>query len=270
MVAKTHILPPAPGGVIPALLRRDRVLVIGGVVALSAVCWAYTLDMAFDMSAMPRMDSFSPAYLGWAFVMWTVMMVAMMLPSALPMTMAYARYSRMGNGRTGNGGAGQGLGAALAIGSFVGGYLLMWAAFSLAATMAQALLIQGTVLSPMMMTIMPKGVAGAVLIVAGIYQLTPAKEACLRQCRTTFGFMATEWREGARGALIMGLRHGMYCVGCCWALMAVLFVTGVMNILWVALLTLFVIVEKAAPLGGWAARAGGVAMIGAGLAMIAL
>lgn len=263
MVAKTHVLPPAPGGVIPALLRRDRVLVIGGVVALSALCWAYTLNMAFDMSAMPRMDPFSAAYLGWAFVMWTVMMAAMMLPSALPMTLAYARYGRMGDSG-GNGGA------ALSIGSFVGGYLVLWAGFSLAATLAQALLIQGAVLSPMMMTIMPEGVAGAVLIAAGVYQLTPAKEACLRQCRSTFGFLATEWRDGARGALVMGLRHGAFCVGCCWALMAVLFVTGVMNILWVALLTLFVLVEKAAPLGGWAARAGGIAMIGAGLAMIAL
>lgn len=240
--------------VAPALLRRDRVMVLGGLATVTAICWAYTLDMP----AMPRTGPMSGAYLGWALMMWVVMMAAMMLPSAVPATLMYARFHRYGSSRRE---------AGTAVSAFVGGYLAAWAVFSLAAALIQAGLTEAAVLSSMMMDVVSAPLGGALLIAAGLYQLTPAKQACLRHCRTPFAFMATQWREGVSGAFSMGLRHGAYCVGCCWALMALLFVAGVMNIAWIAAITAFVIVEKVAPLGGWVARGAGVALVAAGLWM---
>lgn len=183
-----------------------------------------------------------------AFVMWSVMMVGMMAPSAAPVMSLFAAMKRNA-------------GATIVFG---GGYLVIWIGFSLVAAMAQWALHEGALLSPGM-ALASVRVGAVVLIAAGIYQLTPLKGACLTHCRTPLGFLMSHWREGTRGALVMGLGHGLYCVGCCWALMLLLFVGGVMNLLWVAALTILVLVEKVAPGGAVIARAAGATMIGAGL-----
>ncbi len=186
--------------------------------------------------------------LGLATVMWTVMMVGMMLPSAMPMTLVFARISRTRRA------AGA---AAVPVGVFVGAYLAVWAAFSVIAAMGQLGLQRVALLSAPALVAAP-AVGGALLVVAAIYQVTPLKNACLSRCRSPLGFLLGEWREGWRGALVMGARHGAICVGCCWALMAVLFVVGVMNLAGVAAITAFVLLEKLAPPGrltSWASAA---------------
>jgi len=186
------------------------------------------------------------------FVMWSVMMVGMMAPSAAPVVTLFAAMQR-----------GRGAGASPAI-VFGAGYVVIWSAFSAVAALAQWALHEGALLSPGM-AVTSVRLGAVVLIAAGIYELTPLKGACLTHCRTPLGFLMSHWREGTRGALAMGIRHGAYCVGCCWALMILLFVGGVMNLLWVAALTLVVLVEKAAPGGIVIARTAGAVMIGAGL-----
>jgi predicted metal-binding membrane protein len=172
-------------------------------------------------------------------LMWVIMMVAMMVPSASPMILTFATI----NARRAVTG-----GPVVPTAVFLAGYLLVWSAFSLAATLLQWGLGALALLIPETLVATP--VAGAVLLlVAGIWQLTPLKRACLARCRSPLGFVLAEWREGARGALIMGLRHGAFCVGCCWTLMALLFVAGVMNLLWVTAIAAFVLVEKLLPPG---------------------
>jgi predicted metal-binding membrane protein len=186
------------------------------------------------------------------FVMWSVMMVGMMAPSAAPVMMLFAAMQRS-----------RGAGSAPAF-VFGAGYLVIWTAFSVVAALAQWALHNGAMLSPAM-AVTSGRVGAVVLIAAGIYQLTPLKGACLTHCRTPLGFLMSHWREGTRGALAMGIRHGAYCVGCCWALMILLFIGGVMNLLWVAGLTLVVLVEKVAPGGIVVSRTAGALMIGGGL-----
>jgi len=185
------------------------------------------------------------------FVMWAVMMVAMMLPSAAPMILTFAAVQRR---RQAQGGA------FVPTGVFIAGYLLVWAAFSLLATSAQYGLERAALVSPMMGKVAP-WLGAALLIGAGLFQFAPLKDVCLDKCRSPLSFIMTDWRDGTRGALVMGLRHGAYCAGCCWALMALLFVGGVMNLLWVAALALFVLIEKVVPAGGRLGKAGGFALI---------
>ena len=147
--------------------------------------------------------------------------------------------------------------------AFTAGYLLVWTAFSAGAALAQWALHQAAMLSPTMTTSSAR-LSGAILIAAGVYQLTPFKGACLTHCRSPLGFLMSHWREGTAGALRMGIEHGTYCLGCCWALMSVLFVVGVMNLVWVAAMTFFVLVEKIGPAGAFVARVAGVAMIASG------
>jgi predicted metal-binding membrane protein len=153
---------------------------------------------------------------------------------------------------------------------FVAGYVATWSAFSIGATALQALLTGLAYLSPTGMKLDSAPLAGGVLVAAGLYQWLPWKDACLGRCRTPIGFLMTSWRDGPAGALTMGWRHGLFCVGCCWALMAVLFVTGVMNPLWMAILTAYMLAEKSAPHGAVLAKAAGAALIGAGLWMMLL
>ena len=148
------------------------------------------------------------------------------------------------------------------------GYVTVWVGFSACAALAQWGLHQRALLSPAMAASSPY-LAGAILIAAGAYQLTPWKGACLTHCRSPLGFLMTNWRDGRLGALQMGVRHGAYCLGCCWALMCVLFVVGVMSLLWVAALTGFVLLEKIGPAGAAIARVAGAAMMIAGILMIA-
>lgn len=240
-----------------SLLKRDRLTVGGALVLIALLAWGYTAYLARTMGmaggdiAMPQLQPWSAAMFAFMCLMWFVMMVAMMLPSAAPMILTFAAVQRR---RQAQGGA------FVPTGVFIAGYLLVWAGFSLLATSAQYGLERAVLVSPMMGKAAPW--LGALLLIgAGLYQFAPLKDVCLDKCRTPLGFIMTEWRDGRRGALVMGLRHGAYCAGCCWALMALLFVGGVMNLLWVALLALFVLIEKVVPAGGRLGKAGGILLI---------
>jgi predicted metal-binding membrane protein len=195
---------------------------------------------------------------GFTFAMWAVMMAGMMAGSAAPVLLLFAaaRAKRPEPGLR------------FAVVMFGLGYLVVWTGFSACAALAQWALHEAALLSPAM-SASSSYLAGAILIAAGAYQLTPWKGACLTHCRSPLGFLMTHWRDGQVGALQMGLRHGLYCLGCCWALMCVLFVVGVMNLLWVALLTGFVLIEKMGPSGLIVARVAGAAMVIAGIVRIA-
>jgi predicted metal-binding membrane protein len=237
------------------VLRRDRALVIAGLLGVILLSWLYLLRGAgMDMHAMgdtAMATPWSPGYFALVVVMWAVMMAAMMLPSAAPMILLYATIARR---RRAQGGA------VAATGVFVLGYAAVWTTFSFVAAALQWGLDAATLLSPMMMTTSIVA-AGFVLVAAGVYQWTPLKQACLRQCQSPLEFILGHWREGTSGALVMGLQHGLFCLGCCWMLMLLLFIGGVMNLLWIAGLTLFVLVEKTVPGGHWLSRVAGAALI---------
>ncbi|MFL6789336.1 MAG: DUF2182 domain-containing protein [Sphingomicrobium sp.] len=210
--------------------------------------WAYLLSGA-GMPAMAGMN----ASLATLFAMWVAMMVAMMLPSAAPAILLYARVHRHSvEGR------------APPTMAFLAGYIACWAGFS-----AVAASLQLAIASPASMALDSRVISGALLVAAGLYQLTPFKNACLSRCRSPAEFISRHYRPGASGAFRLGLLHGAYCVGCCWLLMALLFVGGVMNILWIGGLTLLVAAEKLLPKGEWIARIAGVALIGWGAILIA-
>jgi predicted metal-binding membrane protein len=187
-------------------------------------------------------------------MMWSVMMVAMMLPSASPMILAYAAIARRHPSTP-----------PYASWIFAGSYLVIWTLFSAAATGGQLLLEHSPLFDGASRV---TSVAGAVLLIlAGAYQLTPFKNVCLAHCRSPLGFFMTEWRDGIAGALSMGFRHGAQCLGCCWMLMGLLFVFGAMNLIWVAALSLLVLLEKLAPSGHTIARVSGVAMLAGAIAL---
>ncbi len=236
-------------------LERDRRIVVGSLGAVIAASWAYVLAGAgMDMAASAA--AWSPGYFGLVLVMWWVMMVAMMLPSAAPMILLFAALNRK-----------QGSGGAVPVGFFVAGYGVVWGGFSLAAAALQWALDASAMLGPMMESAgVPLG--AGLLIAAGVYQLTPLKHACLRHCRAPIQFLGTRWRPGGRGALAMGLEHGLVCLGCCWVLMGLLFYGGVMNPLWIGGLALYVLAEKLAPAGHWIGRFGGGALIFWGAALL--
>ena len=194
------------------------------------------------------------------FLMWAVMMVGMMLPSAMPMALVYAAVARKAERQ------GTSLPPTFV---FIAGYVSVWTLFSLGATLAQWQLERLALLSPMMVSTSP-ALGGGLLVAAGIYQLTPAKETCLRHCRAPARFFAEHWRPGMRGAFRMGLFHGAFCLGCCWLLMGLLFFGGVMNLLWIAAITVFVLLEKVLPFGVRASRLTGVGLIALGLAVLGL
>jgi predicted metal-binding membrane protein len=210
-------------------------------------------SMMADMG-MPMDKPWTMTDVFFTFAMWAVMMVGMMAGSAAPVLLLFAasRAKRAEQGTRS------------AVFMFGTGYLAVWAGFSAGAALTQWALHETAMLSPAM-TLASPYVAGTILIVAGAYQLTPWKGACLTHCRSPLGFLMTHWRDGQFGALQMGLRHGMYCLGCCWALMCVLFVVGVMNLFWVAVLTVFVLIEKIGPGGILVARVGGAVMVIGGI-----
>jgi len=225
-----------------------------GLVGVSALAWAWLLAMPAggDMMAL---RAWSARDFWLMFLMWAVMMVGMMLPSAAPMLLVYAAVVRKAERQ----------GAVLApTAVFAAGYLLAWTLFSLAATLAQWGLEEAALLSPMMVATSPL-LGGLLLIGAGLYQLTPWKDACLQHCRSPVGFIAEHWRPGVAGALRMGMQHGLYCLGCCWVLMGLLFFGGVMNLLWIAAITLFVLLEKVLPGGARGGRFAGAALALAGV-----
>jgi predicted metal-binding membrane protein len=250
------------------VLRRDRIVVLAGLIGVAALAWAYTVYLAHDMGnmdmgmsmgmAMPKMQSWSLVDFVSMFVMWAIMMVAMMVPTAAPMILMFANVNRRRQEQER---------PYVSTAVFLSGYLLVWTGFSALATLAQWGLHEAALLSPMMVSTSPI-LGGLLLLAAGIFQWTPLKYVCLTHCRSPLGFLMTDWREGRQGALIMGLKHGSYCTGCCWFLMALLFVAGVMNLLWVAVITAFVLVEKAVPRGDLVGRIAGVILCIAGLIML--
>ncbi|MBL6080640.1 DUF2182 domain-containing protein [Belnapia sp. T18] len=257
-------------------LSWDRLPVLAALAGLIGLSWAYLAMMAGGMHGiadapdMPGMAQgamdmlrsvpWSAARFSMMLGMWAVMMVGMMLPAAAPIILFFATFARRSRE--------QGHRVA-SVGIFVAGYLAVWTAFALAATILQWALDRAALLSPHMAAASPI-LGGAILIAAGLYQWTPLKDACLGLCRSPAAFVMGRWRAGPGGAFRMGVEHGAFCMGCCWALMALLFVGGVMNLLWVAAITLAVLAEKLAPRGRWIARALGAAMVLGGAWVLAV
>jgi predicted metal-binding membrane protein len=250
----------------PGLARRDRLVISSCLALITALAWSYLVYLDRQMSAAMAHDRMM-AEMGmtmdmpwhavdvvFTFAMWAVMMVGMMAPSAAPVLLLFAAIHR------GHGGPHP----PRVVFAFGAGYLLVWTAFSAGAALAQWGLHHAAMLSSAMTTSSAQ-LSGAILIAAGVYQLTPFKSACLTHCRSPLGFLMSHWRDGLAGALRMGIAHGTYCLGCCWALMSLLFVVGVMNLVWVAAIAIFVLVEKAGPAGVFVARGAGVAMVVAGV-----
>ncbi len=261
-----------------AVLRRDRAVVAVCLLVIILVSWAYMLWLAADMEMggmdmtgfrmipagrglmMPLTAPWQPIEFAFVFLMWAAMMVGMMTPTAAPLILIYARVGRQAAAQ-------QQPFAASAW--FAGGYLLMWIVFSLIATFAQWIVERAGGLDTAMAAT-TSTVGGVTLIAAGLYQWSPVKDACLRQCQSPLQFIQQHggFRSDARGSLALGVRHGAYCVGCCWALMALLFVVGIMNVLWIALIMIFVLAEKIVPAGRLIARTAGSAFLIAGVWLV--
>ncbi|MCB2074569.1 MAG: DUF2182 domain-containing protein [Novosphingobium sp.] len=250
------------GPAVEAALRRHRTVSIAALAVLTLLAWIWLFvgaGMGMDPlvslapaghgeASMPGMgmegmmqpvSAWTAARFWLTFSMWWIMMVAMMLPSAAPTILLYARAAAHGQGGA----------TRPASESFLAGYLAAWGVFSLVATVLQMVLEQTGLLAPMAMASESSRLSGAILLAAGAYQLSPLKNVCLRHCRNPAQFLSRHYRPGSSGALRMGLLHGTWCVGCCWLLMALLFVGGVMNLAWIALLTLMVAAEKILPFG---------------------
>ncbi len=251
--------PATAASALERVLRHDRVLVVTALLGIVVLSWLYLVFSAgMDMRAgrMEGMEMqattpvWAPSHFAAMLLMWIIMMAAMMLPSATPMILLYSTVA----GRTRKPGH-----VFPTTGIFALGYFVIWIAFGLTATSLQWALDVAALLSPEMATTNRVAAAG-ILIAAGIYQWTPIKQSCLRRCRSPLDFVLSYWREGSWGSLAMGVRHGAFCLGCCWMLMLLLFVGGIMNLLWIAGLSVFVLVEKTAPAGHWAARLAGVAL----------
>jgi predicted metal-binding membrane protein len=253
------------GELLDTILRRDRAVVASALGALALLCWAYLAWLA--AAPIGSMAAMAPGIVHWSaadfllmLLMWWVMMVGMMVPSAAPMILIYARVGRQSRER----------GTPFAPAAwFALGYFVAWLGFALAATALQWGLENALLLAPMGARVAPR-LGGALLIAAGLYQWTPLKDACLAHCQSPMAFIQRFGFRGERGSAVrLGLRHGAYCIGCCWALMILLFVGGVMNLLWIAAIAALVLAEKlvAARL---VQRASGVVMIAAGAAMVAL
>jgi predicted metal-binding membrane protein len=250
-----------------AVLRRDREVVLVGLSIVIALAWAWVLlgsgmsMTAVQMTGMAGMDGWMMAPAIWTygyaallFLMWWVMMVAMMLPGAAPVLLLFARVTRQ------NEPAG---GPWTPTAVFTLGYLITWGGFSLIAVTLQWAMEKARVMSPMLETT-SVWLGTAILLAAGLWQLTPIKAMCLRHCRTPLSFLIGHWRGGRWGALRMGVEHGGYCLGCCWFLMGLLFFGGIMNLYWIVGLATFVLLEKTLPLGHWIGRVAGIALLGWG------
>jgi len=256
---------------IERVLRRDRAILIFSLIAITLLAWGYVINLSFQMTEIrrdtsPSMDmsptALMPNVQVWRvedfscnLTMWAIMMVAMMTPSATPTILIFAGLNRRRNPNENTGNKSL---------SFLAGYLIVWFSFCAIATLMQWGFHSVGLISPELISVTPV-IGASILILAGIYQFTPLKYACLSNCHTPVSFLATEWRDGTSGALIMGLRHGLYCLGCCWTLMLLLFVTGVMNLLWVALIAGYVLVEKVTPAGRKISHAIGLFIFGRGV-----
>lgn len=245
-------------GRIERILRRDRRLVVLALATLILLAWTGLAVMARQMKSGDSVSTMLTSQMPWTsttfslmFLMWSVMMVGMMLPSAAPMILLFARVQRRKRADENPG---------LRIAAFTSGYLFVWILFSLLATGLQGGLAELQMLSPMMEST-SRALGVGILFAAGIYQLTPLKHVCLKQCQSLILFLTGRWKSGTFGALTMGIEHGLFCLGCCWLLMALLFVGGIMNLIWVAAIATFVLMEKVAPYGEVVGRAGGLLLI---------
>jgi predicted metal-binding membrane protein len=252
------------------IFKRDRIVVVAALAAITFLAWGY---MAYEARAMyhtgicccagmnmsgPDTSAWNAATLIPLFLMWAEMMVAMMIPSAAPMILTFAMVQRKRREQER---------PFVPTAIFLLGYLLVWTTFSALAAIAQWILHAKALLSPLMVSTSPI-LGGILLIVAGIFQWTPLKNVCLTHCRSPLSFLMTGWREGKFGAFATGLKHGAYCTGCCWILMALLFVAGVMNIWWIAIIAVFVLVEKVAPKGLFVGKAAGIFLAAWGVWMM--
>jgi predicted metal-binding membrane protein len=242
-----------------AVFTRDRLAVLAGLAGAVALAWLYLVPASLDMygamdglSAWMMTAAWDAEYFVLMFGMWAVMMIGMMVPSALPAILLFGKVV-----------AGKEAPLARTY-AFAGGYVLAWASFSIVATVLQWGLSQAALLSPMMVGTSAT-LGAAVLIAAGIYQWTPLKQVCLTRCRSPMAFLSQHWRPGVGGALRLGALHGLYCVGCCWALMLLLFVGGVMSLLWIGAITIFVLLEKLAPFGVQGGKLSGALLVAAGV-----
>jgi predicted metal-binding membrane protein len=247
----------SPRTLLESAIRHERVALTVVLLALPLVAWSWIVAMARDMygsmagaSAWMMTTQWDARHLLLLWVMWAVMMAAMMLPSATPLVLLYGQAARN---------RGDAAAAAARIYALASGYVLVWGAFSIGATVLQWLLARALILTPMMEPASRRA-AAVVLLIAGIYQLTPLKRVCLSACRSPIAFLSSRWQPGARGALRMGMAHGVYCLGCCWALMLLLFAGGVMNLAVIVALTAWVMVEKLAPFGRRSASFAGAAL----------
>jgi len=245
-------------------LRRDRLWIAVGLTLVLAPVWLWlaraSLDMYGEMtgaSAWMMAARWDATYTALIFAMWTAMMVGMMLPSATPALLVFARVARSGP---------EPERPVLRTALFAAGYLVAWTVFSAAATLIQRTLATRALVTPMMESASPY-LAAALLALAGVYQWSAAKRSCLVRCRTPMQFLVERWQPGTWGALRLGAEHGLYCVGCCWALMLLLFAGGVMSLYWIAGLSLFVLYEKIGPATRFSDRAVGAALVAAGAAL---
>jgi predicted metal-binding membrane protein len=242
--------------------RRDRRLILSGIGLVAALSWLYVIPAARDMygsmsglASWMMHDDWTARYGLLVFLMWTVMMAAMMLPTAVPALLTFATIVRRRPDPD------RPVARSYA---FAGGYLLAWTVFSVAATVLQWLLAEAKMLSPMMESASAP-MSGFLLVLAGVYQWTPLKSVCLDNCRSPMIELSRRWRSGVAGALRMGLEHGLFCIGCCWALMLLLFAAGVMSLAAITAITMLVLLEKLAPFGAFGGRVGGAAMVIAGV-----
>jgi predicted metal-binding membrane protein len=251
---------------IESVLKRDRAVVVAGAAGVTVLAWGYLVYLAQSMSsmgsgmAMAQLQSWTAADFGFMFLMWWIMMIGMMVPTAAPMILLFATVNRRRREQEG---------PYVPTAVFLSGYLLVWGGFAAVATVGNWALHVNSLMSSMMGESTSAYLGGGLLIAAGVFQWSRLKYVCLSHCRSPMSFLMSDWKEGHRGALKMGLRHGTYCVGCCWVLMALLFVLGVMNLVWIATLAAFVLLEKVVPSGQRLSKVTGLLLVGWGVVVAA-
>jgi predicted metal-binding membrane protein len=244
-----------------SLLQKEQLIALSCLGVIILISWAYMFHMAWVMSkteteiTLACLMRWGPEDILHSFMMWAIMMVAMMFPSATPMILMFTTVNQQ-QGETQR--------TLIPTGLFVLGYFAIWTAYSGLAAMSQWSLHISALLSHNLVITNPL-IGGVLLVAAGVFQWTPFRDACMSKCRSPLGFLMAEWREGRLGALIMGLKHGLNCVGCCWLLMLLSFVLGIMNMLWMAIVTVFMVVEKASPQNQWVSRTTGLVLVAWGL-----
>jgi predicted metal-binding membrane protein len=241
-------------------VARDRAIVLASLVAIVGVAWAYLLGLSRAMSGMDDMPDMAMEPVAGSFllttIMWSVMMVGMMLPSATPMILLFTMVQRK-----------QGAYPVLTTGAFAVGYIIIWGGFAVLAASLQMALAEMALLSPSL-TLVSARVGGATFLAAAIYEFSPIKNRCLTQCINPLQFATSHWRPGVEGALRMGVIHGAFCLGCCWVLMLLLFAAGVMNLIWVAVLAALVLLQKTLPNGRMTTTVTGIVMLGIGVILL--